>query len=132
MLRNRITAPGYAFANVEFRFKLCQFDIGKEHFFIGLNPFVDAGMVLQPYKLDERVIRQNIAENDPEFDVSQLDDYIVFGDQAQVFRPHLAGGLGLKLMMNDNFVLSVDWAVPFNKRDNDGMANIYVKMGYMF
>ena len=35
-------------------------------------------------------------------------------------------------MMNDNFVLSVDWAVPFDKRDNAGMANLYVKMGYMF
>lgn len=132
VLRNRITAPGYAFANVEFRFKICKFDIGKEHFFIGLNPFVDAGMILQPYRLDERTIRQNIAENDPEFDVSQLDDYIVFGDKANVYRPHFSGGLGLKLMMNDNFVLSVDWAVPFDKRDNDGMANIYVKMGYMF
>ena len=34
--------------------------------------------------------------------------------------------------MNDNFVLSVDWAVPFNKQDNNSMANLYVKIGYMF
>lgn len=132
VLRNRITAPGYAFANVEFRFQICKFDIGKEHFFIGLNPFVDAGMILQQYRLNEQEIRQNIETNDPDFDLSELDNYIVFGDKANVYRPHFSGGLGLKLMMNDNFVLSVDWAAPFDKRDNDGMANIYVKMGYMF
>lgn len=132
VMRNRITAPGYAFANVEFRFKICKFDIGKEHFFIGLNPFVDAGMILQPYEINERTVRENVANNDPDFDLNQLSDYIVFGDDANIYRPHLSGGLGLKLMMNDNFVLSVDWAVPFDKRDNDGMANIYVKMGYMF
>ena len=34
--------------------------------------------------------------------------------------------------MNDNFVLSVDWAVPFSKQDNNSMANLYVKIGYMF
>ncbi len=132
MVRNRITANGYAFANVEFRFQVCKFDIGKEHFFIGLNPFLDAGMVLQPYELDENQIRANIAANDPDFDIDQLDNYILFGDDAQIYRPHLSAGIGLKLMMNDNFVLSVDWAAPFDKRDNASMANFYVKMGYMF
>ena len=132
IMRNRITAPGYAFANVEFRFKICKFDIGKEHFFIGLNPFFDAGMILQPYELNENQIRENIAANDPDFDISQLDNYLLFGDDAQIYRPHMAAGLGLKVMMNDNFVLSVDWAAPFDKRDNGSMANFYVKMGYMF
>ena len=132
VMRNRVTAPGYAFANAEFRFKICKFKIGKENFYIGLNPFVDAGMILQPYDLNEQQIRENIAENDPEFNVDELSDYILFGDDAQIYRPHISAGIGLKLMMNDNFVLSVDWAAPLDKRDNDGMANIYVKMGYMF
>lgn len=132
MMRNRVTAKGYAFANIEFRFQICKFDIGKEHFFIGLNPFLDAGMILQPYNLDEQEIRNNIAANDPDFDLRQLDNYILFNDKAQIYRPHLSAGLGLKLMMNDNFVLSVDWAAPFDKRDNGSLANFYVKMGYMF
>jgi len=132
ILRNRIASKGYAFANAEFRFQICKFDIGKEHFFIGLNPFVDMGLVLQPYRLDKINILDNIAKNDPDFDLENLPDYIVFDESKNVYRPHFSGGLGLKVMMNDNFVLSVDWAVPFDKRDNTGMANIYVKMGYMF
>ena len=131
ILRHRITAKSYAFANVEFRFQICKFDIGKEHFFIGLNPFVDMGLVLQPYRLDQNEIMANIQQNDPD-NLDELSNYIVFDESKNVYRPHFSGGLGLKLMMNDNFVLSVDWAVPFDKRDNDGMANIYVKMGYMF
>ena len=115
ILRNRIASKGYAFANAD-----------------GLNPFVDMGLVLQPYRLDKINILDNIAKNDPDFDLENLPDYIVFDESKNVYRPHFSGGLGLKVMMNDNFVLSVDWAVPFDKRDNTGMANIYVKMGYMF
>ena len=130
--RNRATANGFAFANVEFRFKLCKFDVKKEHFYIGMNPFFDAGMILQPYKLDQEEIMANIQRNDPDFDLNGLSDYILF-DKARIFRPHMSAGLGLKVAMNENFVFSVDWAVPFDKRDNaNQFSNFYVKMNYMF
>jgi hypothetical protein len=132
ILRNRITSKGYALANVEFRFNIYKFDVGKEHFAIGLNPFVDMGLILQPYNLDKNVIVNNIQQNDPEFDLDNLSDFIVFDESKNVYRPHFSGGLGLKIMMNDNFVLSVDWAAPFDKRDNDGYANFYINVGYMF
>ena len=130
--RHRATANGFAFANVEFRFKLCKFSVKKEHFYIGLNPFLDGAIVLQPYKLDKEEIISNIEQNDPEFDLADLDQYLNF-DKPQIYRPHLSAGLGLKIAMNDNFVLSVDWAVPFDKRDNSNQfTNFYVKMNYMF
>lgn len=116
ILRNRIIARGVAFANAEFRFQVVRFMIGKEHFYIGLNPFMDAGMVVQPY--DDVV-------SDPELDGSAV-------DRSQIYRPHLSAGCGLKVAMNENFVLSVDWAAALDKQDNGKMANIYVKMGYMF
>jgi hypothetical protein len=34
--------------------------------------------------------------------------------------------------MNDNFVLSVDWATALDKQDNSKFSNLYIKMGYMF
>lgn len=130
--RHRGTANGFAFANVEFRFKLCKFAIKKEQFYIGLNPFFDGAIILQPYKLDKNEIIRNIELNDPEFDLADLDKYLNF-DNPQIYRPHLSAGLGLKIAMNDNFVLSVDWAVPFDKRDNaNQFSNFYVKMNYMF
>jgi outer membrane protein assembly factor BamA len=131
ILLNRVVANGFGFANMEFRFKLVKFAIKKEQFYIGLNPFFDLGMVLQPYHIDKNTLETNIAANDPTFDLQTLNQYFNF-DNPQIYRPHLSAGIGLKVAMNDNFVLSVDWAMPFDKRDNAGWANFYVKIGYMF
>ena len=128
IMRNRILSNGFAFANVEFRFKLISFKIKKENFYIGLVPFLDAGMILQPYKLDEDAINAAINLSPSADDVTHYFDF----DKKKIYQPHLSAGLGLKIAMNDNFVLSVDWAMPFNKQDNHSLANIYVKIGYMF
>lgn len=129
--RNRILSNGFALANFEFRFKLCKFKIKKENFYIGLNPLFDAGIILQPYDIEENNLKKAISENDPDFNTDELSDYFNF-DKSVVYRPHFSAGIGLKAAMNDNFVLSVDWAVPFNKQDAPGFANLYIKIGYMF
>jgi len=103
------------------------FNIKKENFYIGLVPFLDAGMILQPYKLEKADISALMNETD----LSLINQYFDF-DRKKIYLPHLSAGLGLKIVMNDNFVLSVDWAMPFNKQDNHSLANIYVKIGYMF
>ena len=53
-------------------------------------------------------------------------------DYSRVYMPHMATGLGLKVAMNENFVLSVDWAMALDKQDNAKWANFYIKMGYLF
>ena len=116
IMRNRILAPGVAFTNVELRTRLFQFKAGKNMFYAGLNPFLDAGMVVQPY---DDVIP------DPHAGTAAADN-------SRLYDPHLAGGCGLKVAMNDNFVLSVDWATAFDKQDNSKLSNLYIKMGYMF
>jgi outer membrane protein assembly factor BamA len=142
LIRNRVTANGFGYATVEFRFKIAKFDIARQHFYIGLNPFCDMGIALQPKKWnglkeigndlkDEQIVRANIAANDPDFNLDELVNYFNF-DKKKIYLPHLTAGMGLKIAMNENFVLSVDWALPFNKQDNHSMANIYVKMGYLF
>lgn len=126
IMRNRILARGVAFANVEFRVQVAHFRIGKENFYIGLNPFMDAGMVVQPY---DRVVTDprlfELADPAP----SNPD---AFYDSSRLYAPHLSAGCGLKVAMNDNFVLSVDWATALDKQDNSKFSNLYIKMGYMF
>ena len=121
IMRNRILAPGVAFANVELRTRVASLKVGKNMFYLGLVPFIDAGMVVQPY----RPVCQ-----DPHLSGPTADDGF-FGDHG-VYRPHLGGGLGVKVAMNDNFVLSVDWATAFDKQDNSKFSNLYIKMGYIF
>jgi len=131
LIRNRVLANGFGYATAEFRFKVWKFKIKKEHFYLGFNPFCDMGMVLQPKKLNEKNIEDKITANDPAFNLADLKDYINF-DKKRLYMPHFSAGIGMKFAMNENFILSVDWAVPFNKQDNGSMANIYVKMGYLF
>ena len=123
--RNRIISDGFALANIELRLRLVKFDIGSSHFYVATNPFVDAGMVLQPTDIDEQQVRIAVAATG-----EKADDYFDFS--SSVYRPHFSGGAGLKVAMNENFILSVDWATPFSSKDSDKKSNVYVKMGYLF
>lgn len=131
ILRSRVLANGFGYTNFEFRWKAFQFDIGKQHFYIGFNPFIDMGLVLQPNTLDETEVRAAIAQNDPTFDISKLDQYLNF-DPSTIYKPHFSVGCGLKVAMNENFVVSVDWAMPLNEQDGANKTNFYIKMGYLF
>ena len=148
IMRNRILANGFAYANVELRTKVAKFDIGRQHFYIGLAPFFDLGVITQPYELDEAAIKvaytkdlleatlSTPSENRP-YPPLPLGDYFALDedgniDQSEVYMPHMAAGLGLKVSMNENFVLSVDWAMALDKQDNAKWANFYIKMGYLF
>lgn len=125
ILRNRILAKGFAFSNIELRLKVWKFDIGKQHFYLGFNPFVDIGIITQAYQWDKKEI---MAVKDPE---DNIDDYFKF-KTSDLYRPHVSAGMGLKIAMNENFILSVDWAFPFDKQDGASLTNFYVKIGYLF
>ena len=135
IMRNRILANGFAYANVELRCKVAKFDIGRQHFYIGLAPFFDLGVITQPYELDEKLINDAYTE-DKDANKLPLNNYFAIKDgkidQSRVYMPHMAAGVGLKAAMNENFVLSVDWAMALDPQDNAKWANFYIKMGYLF
>lgn len=136
VMRNRIWVPGYAFATAELRSRIVKFDLLRQHFYLGMNAFIDAGMVTQKYDIDELAVRQAIDEQlaDPNSWMSQnnkkFEDF--FDSGADVFAPHFGAGAGAKLAMNENFVISLEWAMPFNHQDNYTDFNFYIGMGYMF
>ena len=157
IMRNRILANGFAYANVELRTKVAKFDIGKQHFYIGLAPFFDLGVITQPYDLDEDAIKAAYAKDVIETtaqallgedvvmplplssyfattktDTDPLGITVEHIDNSKTYLPHMAAGVGLKVAMNENFVLSVDWAMALNQQDNAKWANFYIKMGYLF
>jgi outer membrane protein assembly factor BamA len=135
IMRNRILANGFAYANVELRAKIAHFDIRRQHFYIALAPFFDMGIITQPYELDGIKI-QNAYASDTDPLKLPLESYFSMKDgefdSSEVYMPHMAAGVGLKVAMNENFVLSVDWAMALNEQDNAKWANFYIKMGYLF
>ena len=99
------------------------------------------GVITQPYDLNELVEEHTNGQYTSLLDKMNAcgDDYDTYFDtkDRNAWWPHMCAGLGLKVGMNENFVLSADWGMPinkapYNKQDNQKWANFYVKMGYLF
>ncbi len=126
MLRGRVQAKGFLFANVEMRAVFARFDIGTQHFYVGATPFFDIGMITDPYDLPADLQTRIEATGD------KVEDYFNL-DRKAIYTPHMSAGIGLKIAMNENFIISADWAVPFNKQDNNSQwDNFYINIGYLF
>jgi len=122
IVRNRVTGDGYAYANVEFRVKLISFRIARQAFYIGINPLFDIGYITDPVELtrSETELRALTAASGV--------DYNDFFASEDLF--HMSAGAGLKVALNENFILSVDFAKALNKQD--GNTGLYIMLGYMF
>jgi outer membrane protein assembly factor BamA len=125
MLYNRIVGDGLAWANAEMRFRVVRFRFIKQGWYVALNPFFDAGMVVQPYRLSEMKRAASMLKKDPS--TASLADLVYSGRDEKL---HASAGLGVKLVMNRNFIVSVEWAKPFDPQDGtDGMN---VGLNYIF
>jgi len=117
ILKNRVVGEGIAYSNVELRWKAITFEAFKQHCYIGFNGFVDLGMVTDPVDL-------NLSA------VTPLEQSIYFS-QLKDQSLHTSIGGGLKLAMNENFVVSLDMGKALDKRDGDGLGT-YIKINYLF
>jgi outer membrane protein assembly factor BamA len=116
MIRNRTVGKGNAFANLEFRYKFVRFRFIKQNWYAALNPFLDAGMVVQKIDIDKSNIPNDVF-------------------QAQYFATntetvHLTYGCGLHLAMNENFVIAADIGLPVKAAD--GKMGVYIGMNWLF
>ena len=105
---NSVVGDGYAWANVEMRFKLVSFRFIKQNFYLATNPFFDMGACVQPYRLDEM---EAVVGSD---EFTQAEKNLIYTGQKE--KLHMSAGIGLKLAMNRNFILSAEVAVPLNTK----------------
>ena len=105
---NSVIGDGYAWANIEMRFKIVSFRFIKQNFYLATNPFFDMGACVQPYRLDEM---RSILTNT---ELSQAEKNLIYTGQKE--KLHMSAGVGLKLAMNRNFILSAEVAVPLNTK----------------
>lgn len=107
VLGNRLVGDAYAWANFEIRLRILQFNLAGIDFAVSLNPFFDTGMIVKPFRL---------------------------ADSQELLRLarilHCSAGTGLKLGMDSNFMMSVEWGMPF--RSDDGRSSLYFALNYIF
>ena len=116
VLYNRIVGDGIFWSNFELRWKLFDFKTRRQNWYFGINPFFDAGKVVQSYRLDEMKASENTD---------------IYSDNSEKFdKMHYSAGIGAKLVMNRNFVISAEFGKPFDNRD--GTSGLNIGLNYIF
>lgn len=115
MLRNRLVGDGVGYGNFEIRWIWWSFHLFNQNFYLAFNPFLDAGKITKPIHVKTDKIPETVRTL-----YYQKEDYPI----------HLTYGLGLKIAMNENFVLSADYGIA--TRRQDGKDGFYISMNYLF
>ena len=126
--RNRVVGAGYAWLNAELRWKVVGFQFINQNWNVALNPFFDAGMVTQSYRLVEQETAWNTIQEKYWTSPEDAKNLIYSGDKEGI---HTSAGCGLKLIMNKNFIISAEAAKALNARDGEKLK-FYIGFNYLF
>ena len=113
---NRIMAAGYAWGNFELRAKVLQFNLFNQHFDLVVNPFYDIATITKKYRLEDQ---KNA--------LFAGGDVTLYQDSTGKF--FHSAGIGGKIHMNTNFILSLEVAKGFDPQLSDltvAMATTYL------
>jgi hypothetical protein len=113
--RNRIVGDGFFYGNIEPRWKFLRFRFINNNFYLGLNGFIDFGMVTK--KMDVDPIKALLPQEEGYFD-----------EGAE--KMHFSYGGGLRIVMNQNFIIAVDYGIAADERDGD--SGLYIGLNYLF
>lgn len=115
VLRNRVVGDGVLMGNFEMRYRFWNFVFFNQNIYVASNFFYDTGRVINPIELDLTRV--------PE---TEKADYFAQGNESF----HNSMGAGLKVAMNHNFIMSIDYGKALDKRDGD--SGVYIRLNYLF
>jgi hypothetical protein len=114
IVRNRVIGDGYFMGNLEARWKVVRFQFINNNFYLGLNGFMDFGQVTK--KIDGI---ENIPQEETEY---------YYEKDAE--KMHISYGAGLRIAMNENFIIRLDYGLAAD--DRDGKSGMYIGLNYLF
>ena len=119
--RNGVIGEGFAFGNLELRWRILGFQFINQNWQVALNPFFDAGMVTQPFREEE------LMAADGTNDYLAGTTYYSGIDEGI----HTSAGCGLKLIMNRNLIVSAEMGRALNERDGQKLKT-FIGFNYIF
>jgi len=122
VLRNRVVGDGFAFGNIELRWKPFHFTLFNQECYIGLNAFYDFGIVTKKVSLPDDL--------ESVFDAN-MKNY----EYADFFNPggesiHHSVGISILPVINRNFVIAIDIGKALNEQD--GNIGFAMGLNYLF
>lgn len=120
ILRNRIVGDGYFLGNLEARWKFARFKIGNNDFYTGLVGYTDFGRVTNKIDVNTETI--------PSGEFTDLNKADFFDQGAE--KMHISYGAGLRVAMNETFIVRLDYGLAGDARD--GKSGMYIGLNYLF
>jgi len=114
VLRNRLAGEGFAYGNTEFRWKFLRTELFNQNIYLALSAFLDGGLVTRKYNLP--------ATTDPE-----AIEYLSAGSSEKI---HMGAGAGFHFVMNENFVVAIDYGRAFDP--DDGESGLYIGLNFLY
>jgi len=114
ILRNRIVGDDYLYGNVELRWKFYRGIVLEQNLYLALNTFFDAGLVSGNYSF----------ENDS-IPYTELGNITTESETL-----HGSYGAGLAIVINHNFIVSVNYGRTISRKD--GISGLYIGLNFLF
>lgn len=115
IMRNRVVGEGFAYGNLELRGKILKTKFLKQNFYIALSGFLDGGMVTQKFKLPDNLPAEALVYIDPDAKESL----------------HLGYGGGIHFVLNQNFIVTVDYGLAARETDGTG-GSLYINLNFLY
>ena len=96
------------------RWKFARFHWIKNNFYLGLNAFADFGKVTKKIDVPQSILA-----------ILPTEYYNTAAEKL-----HFSYGSGLRIAMNENFVVAADYGMAANKQD--GTSGMYIGLNYLF
>ncbi len=107
ILKNRIVGNSIVMANMEARWKFFRTVVGGQNLYLALNGFGDFGQVITPYEVEGQTLP-------------------IAADEGL----HIAYGGGLRIVLNENFIVAIDYGMAADEQD--GNSGLYIGLGYLY
>jgi hypothetical protein len=114
--RDRVVGDGVFYGNFELRWKFARMNFINQKFIWGLNTFVDLGRVTKKVAIPSLTAMHDISS-----------DYF---NPPGAEKMHATYGAGIRLAMNQNFVIAFDYGIAAD--DQDGDKGVYIGLHYLF
>ena len=136
LMLNRVQGLDTGFYNIEFRYKFIEFKLWKQNIAFALSAFTDGAHVFRGYNMaftdaaKKKIVDTAATQVEG---AAKLASYETLYNKFVLDRKdgfHGSAGLGLRFIMNQNFIVAFEGAQCFNKQDG-GFA-FYLNTGFLF
>lgn len=114
VLRDRVVGDDFLYGNLEMRWKFLRTVVFNQNIYLALSGFLDGGMVTGKYKLPGTTNPDALA-------------YLAEGSKEKI---HWSAGLGFHFVMNENFVVAIDYGRAFDP--GDGKSGLYIGFDFLY